>query len=564
MTTLKISQAHILRGVVLGSVLVLCALPILRLSWEILGSLPLGLDSAFMETITRSATWTAALHSLKTAFWGTFLALFIGGGWSYCVALTDIRHKPLLVFCLMLPMMIPPQVTALSWTQLFGPASVLLNTLNLAPPLGSPQPLYSEPGIILLLGIQQAPLVFLSLRAYLRNLPREIVEAARCSGASPGHVWVHHILPLSAPGLIAGSSIAFVSSLGNFGIPAILGIPFSYYTLPTLIYQRLTDFGTHIIGNVATLAFLIGLIAAGAVAAQHLLLKKRDFRLNGISSQALRFKLGRFRLLLEILLWTMIFFILLLPLAALVASSLVPAFGVTLSPSTASLAAYREAILVQDATFRAFANSMGLALCCALLLLLVTVPLGYFGQHKKQAWCRPLLVVVDIPFALPGVVLAIACILLFAQPIPLVQISLYGTLGIILFAYLARFMAVSLKPVSASFAQLDPAMEEAAASCGAGFIKRMRHILFPMVAPAAAAAAILVFLNACNELTVSALLWSAKHETLGVLIFNLDDGGECVLASAVAVLTICMIMALMFGLDRSAPALPKGVIPWRD
>ncbi|WP_028580893.1 ABC transporter permease [Desulfogranum japonicum] len=564
MLYLKLRQDYLLKGVVLGAVLLFCGLPVFRLAVEISTDISLGMQSSFIDTLSRNATWTAAIHSLITASCSTLLAIILGGAWSYAIALTDIRGKSLLVFCLMLPMMIPPQVTALSWVQLFGPSSVLLNTFNLAPPLGSPQPLYSESGIILLLGIQQAPLVFLSLRAYLRNLPREIVEAARCSGANPGHVWRHHILPLSTPGLIAGGGIAFVSSLGNFGIPAILGIPFSYYSLPTLIYQRLTDFGSNVLGSVATLAFLIGCIAAMAVTTQHLLLKNRDFRLNGISGQPLSFQLGCWRLPVEILLWTILVLILVLPLTALLASSLVPAFGVQLSPATISFSAYREVLFHQDATARAFTNSLSLATSCALLLLLITVPLAYFSQHRKQLWCKKLLVLVDLPFALPGVVLSIACILLFARPIPILQLSLYGTLGIILFAYLARFMAVSLKPVSASFAQLDPAMEEAAASCGASFSRRMREILLPMVSPAAGASVILVFLHACNELTVSALLWSAKHETLGILIFNLDDGGESVLAAAVSVLIICLIMLLMFLLDRKASDLPKGVIPWRD
>ena len=68
--------------------------------------------------------------------------------------------------------MIAPQVTALAWLQLFGPSSPLLKLIGMAPPLGSRNPLYSREGIILLLGLQYAPLVFLTLRAGLRALPR--------------------------------------------------------------------------------------------------------------------------------------------------------------------------------------------------------------------------------------------------------------------------------------------------------------------------------------------------------------------------------------------------------
>src|SRR5690606_21721513 len=131
---------------------------------------------------------------------------------------------------------------------------------------------------------------------------------------------------------------------------------------------------------------------------------------------------------------------------------------------------------------------------------------------------------VDLPYALPGVVLAIACILTFMR-LPFTSVTLYGTLTIILLAYLSRFLVVMLRPVQASIRQLDPAMEEAAASAGAGLGRRLRTIVLPLAAPAAAAGAILVFLTAVNELTVSALLWSAGTETLGVVIFNLEDSG---------------------------------------
>lgn len=83
------------------------------------------------------------------------------------------------------------------------------------------------------------------------------------------------------------------------------------------------------------------------------------------------------------------------------------------------------------------------------------------------------------------------------------------------------------------------------------------------MAPSLFAGGLLVFLLAVNELTVSALLWSAGNETLGVLIFNLDEGGESVLASAVSVLVVIMVATLMLSLSLLAPRLPKGVVPWQ-
>jgi len=96
-----------------------------------------------------------------------------------------------------------------------------------------------------------------------------------------------------------------------------------------------------------------------------------------------------------------------------------------------------------------------------------------------------------------------------------------------------------------------------------GFARRLVTILAPLLAPAAAAGAILVFLTALNELTVSALLWSSGRETLGVIVYSLAEGGDTPLAAAVAVIAIGVVLALMVAADLAARRLPPGVLPWR-
>ena len=157
--------------------------------------------------------------------------------------------------------MLAPQVVALAWLQLLGPSSTLLKMIGLAPPLGTRNPLYSPGGIILLLGIQYAPLVFLTLRAGLRTLPQELIEAGLAGGARPLTVVRTIVLPLMTPPLVAGIALCFVSCLGNFGIPAFLGIPGNYLVLPTLIYQRLAGLGPGVLSEVAVLSMLVGFIA---------------------------------------------------------------------------------------------------------------------------------------------------------------------------------------------------------------------------------------------------------------------------------------------------------------
>src|SRR6476469_10056936 len=121
--------------------------------------------------------------------------------------IADVLAKKPFVFCFMMPLMIAPQVTALAWINLLGPNSTLLRALGLAPAPGSPHPLYGPGGIVLLLGIEQAPVVFLAVRAGLRALPRDLVEAAQASGAAPWRIVRTIVLPLAGPSVAAGGML---------------------------------------------------------------------------------------------------------------------------------------------------------------------------------------------------------------------------------------------------------------------------------------------------------------------------------------------------------------------
>ncbi|MDP9836767.1 iron(III) transport system permease protein [Neorhizobium huautlense] len=521
-------------------------------------------DGGARALLTDPAVWQAVYDTLTTSFLGMIAAVILGGGFALLLTLFNVRGKTALGFLFMLPTMIPPQVTALSWIGMTGPSSALLKAIGLAPPLGSPQPLYSIGGIALLYGVQNAPLVFLSLRAGLLALPRDGVEAARLSGASSWQVLKDIILPLSLPGFVAGAAIAFVSCVGNFGIPAILGIPASIYTLPTLIYSKFAAFGPNTFADVSLLSGLIAILSVIGLTVEDRVLRGRDYRVIGLSGQVAMFRLGNWRLLGELVLWLAIFITLVMPLTALIASSLAPAYGVPLTPATATLDAYREVLFKQTITRTAFFNSVTLSLTTAIGLLVVTVLTGYYLVRSKSRVAPVVSALAEIPYALPGIVLAVALILVFAAPIPIIGISIYGTIWIILVAYFSSFFAVSLKPVVSAFRQLDPSLEEAARLSGAGFGRRLIDIVVPLVAPAAGASVILVFLIACNELTVSAILWSAGTQTLGVAIYNLDDSGSFNLAAALSVLVVIMVIAMMLVLELMAKRLPKGVVPWRS
>jgi iron(III) transport system permease protein len=545
-------------------VAVLSVLPLARLAFEAIAPGGVVSADALFRVLASPTTWTATRHSLVTAIGGTLVATLLGTLVALLVALTDVRARNAYVFCFVLPLMLAPQVVALAWLQLFGPSSTLLRIVGLAPPPGSRNPLYSPEGIVLLLGVQYAPLVFLTLRAGLRALPRELIEAGLAGGARPFRVLSTIVVPLMTPPLVAGVALAFVSCLGNFGIPAFLGIPGNYLVLPTLIYQRLAGLGPGALSEVAVLSMLVGSIAVLGIVLQDYMLRRRDFRVTTTSSAARPFKLKGLRLPVEIGLWSLSFFVLALPLAALVLTSLVPAVGVKLSAATATLENYRFVLLEHDASRRAFRNSFGLSATAAVAIVLVAVPLAYFLVWRRSRALRAVSLAAELPYALPGVVLAIAAILVFIKPVPVVGVTLYNTVWILLFCYLARFLVLGLRPVVSGYYQLDRTLEEASQVAGAHLLRRLSTILLPLLAPAAAAGALLIFLTAFNELTISALLWSSGAETLGVVLFSFQQGGDSTYAAALATLTVVVTLVLMLSTLLIARRVPSGVIPWRD
>ncbi|WP_230530644.1 ABC transporter permease [Microvirga roseola] len=518
-------------------------------------------ENALSVIGSRSAI-RATFATLETALASCLLSLAIGGAMALVLGVTDIRGRRPASFLFFLSMMISPQVVALAFLSLAGPASPLLNTLGLAPPVGTENPMLGRGGIILVLGLHHAPLVYVVLTAGLKRVPAFVIEAARMDGATPRRIVKDILLPLLRPHIIGAALLAFVAGAGNFGIPALLGAPVNYLTLPVLIYRRMSSFGPGVIGDLAALGILIAALAGLCVLISQLLTRRDGLQLEEDAPLQPFWRLGRSRVLAQAFVAGILAVALALPVLSLVTTALVPSYGMPLTPSTITLGNFMEVLVRQAVTVRAFANSLMYAGGAACLLAILSVPIAYVLVRRAgpAGWIVPPL--LEIPYVMPGIVLAVACILLFLKPLPLIGLSLYATPWIIVFAYLARFLPVVLKPVLAGMAQVDIAPEEAAALDGARTMRRIVDVILPSLLPAAAAGGLMAFLLAFNELTVSALLWSAGTETIGVVLYNLEEAGLASEAAAVAMVTIAVIAAAMLALDALGRRLPTGALPW--
>jgi len=512
-----------------------------------------------LSTLASRSTLRALSGTLQTSLLSVAVSTLLGVALAFAVSLLKLRTRAVLTFLILMPLIIPSQTMALAWIELTGAQSPILKPLGLAPPPGTTNPLYSMGGIAFVMGIEHMPLVFIAVRAALRALPADLVEAARILGIPPARIGRGIVLPIVMPSVLAGSLIAFTAAIGNFGVPALLGIPGRISVLTTLIYQRLNGFGPAAAGQVATLALVLALMAALAILARNLVTTRIAVPLPAGAPFVPR----RSAPLTEALLWLVVLVLSLVPLAALTMTALLPAIGVAFGPDTANLDQFR-AVLDNQTVRRAFGNSLMLATLTAAICVLVAVPLAFLGVRRENRLLRLLDMVIEAPWVVPGTVVALGMILAFLKPLPLIGVSIYGTSAILVIAYLARFLPLVLRPVAAAAHSTDPSLDEAARVAGAGLVRRILSIFLPGILPAATAGAILVVMTALNELTLSALLWSSGHETIGVMVFALQYEGNSTSAAAVAVLSTLVVLALVAIATLAGRRLPKGTLPWMD
>jgi iron(III) transport system permease protein len=504
---------------------------------------------------TMNTIWIAVASTLISTCLGTAAALLC--------SLTDMRNRSLWVFGFMLPLMIPPQVIALAWVQAFSPASPVIGALGLSLPAGTRHPLYSMGGIIVLLGLYNGPLVFLSVRASLQRLPASLIEAAHANGAGHRSVTLDIIMPLIRSGIFAGAALAFVSAIGNFGIQAMLGIPGRVSTLITLIYRRLNSYGPSALNDMALLALLLAALTVIGMTLTAWLGRKGDQRVEA-AQRPPRISLGRWRLPITGLAWLYQLIFLVLPLSALFGTALVRGYGQPLTAETITFENFANALFHHEGIRGAFLTSLWVTLVTVAVLIPVAVALGYVLSWR-QGWVAKLLrMASEMAYALPGIIIGVAMILFFLRPLPFIGTGLYGTVWVILAAYMSNFLALALRPILGGYAQLDRGLDEAAQLAGAGIFARLRDIVLPSIAPAAMASAILVFMTAINEIQTSVLLVSSRAQTIGPMIIFLEEAGSSTLAAAVGCLMVLLVLALMGGSLLLGKRLPEGVLPWRD
>ena len=532
-----------------GLLVVTAVYPIAKVAVEALtrgGSAGLG---NFAAALGDERNVLALRHSLEVALSSTVIATAIGAFLAWLVARTDLPGRRFFRTAFVLPFLIPPFVGAIAWLYILGPVGYL-NRLWMTI-TGSSEPLfvvYGYAGIVLVLVLHDIPLVYLTVLGGLERMNPELEEAAQISGSGTWRVMRTITLPLMVPVLLAAAVLTFTSDIAEFGIPAVLGFSQGYFVLPVKIYEQIArGFAADSIGLAAALAVVLMSTGALALLVQRWLLRgdraQRYVVISGKSMQPNRVRLGTARWWLFALCLTLVLATTVMPVAALALTSLIRSVGLSPAPENWSLRHFEAVLTGLPAATRGIRNSLVLAVSAATIVAVLGALIAYLIVRTRLRGRALLDVSASLPYAIPGTVFALGVILAWLRPFPSVAFTLYNTLWIILIAYVGRYMIFGVRPTAASLAQVHTSLEEAARVSGAGWLRTFRDIVLPLVLPGIFAAWFLVFIPTLRELTVSILLWSAGNETIGVMVFNLQESGQEGPGAALALVMIGLLVA---------------------
>jgi iron(III) transport system permease protein len=386
------------------------------------------------------------------------------------------------------------------------------------------------------------PFVFIQVCGALERMDPTLEESARISGAGLFTITTKITLPLVRPSIIAGALLVMLYSMAHFGTVAVLGVSHGIYNIPTMIYEKINSSG----GNFASirtgtvLASVLILSAAFILWLQRKILGSGKYQIiGGKSFRPMELKLRglRYPLLAVCIIYILITIV--MPTITIFLVGGLKTYGLPFTAENLSLDNYKYVLFKWQLTKDAIRNSVVLGFSAAVITMFAGVIISYVLVKMKVRGKGILEFLGMLPFSVPGSVIALGVILAWSGKF---GINLYNSVWIILVAYIARYMAFSLKANSAALEQIHDSLTEAARACGATMGRTLRDIVLPLARPGMTSAFFLIFLPALRELTVSVMLYSPLTRTLGVAIYTLNEDGQTVYSAALAGIALCIIV----------------------
>ena len=532
-----------------GKLLAAVGLTVL-LAWLVLYPILLvALDAAHGDAIAafarRPGEWRALWASVWISLASVGLAAAIGIPLAFLFEWLEFPGRKTLGSLIALPAVLPPFVGVIAFLFLYGESGFVARAVQRLLGLDAPPWRLQGAGAILLVHAYSMYVYFyLFTRAGLAKLDASMLEAAQALGAGPWATLRRVTLPLLRPSLAGAALLVFMTALGSFSAPYVFGGGFRVMTTQIVASKLNGELALATVETVAlALVAVVGLALIRSTEGSDVLVALGK----GTAPRRRELRRPAVRTLAAAAGW-LFAFVLLLPHLTLLLVSLVP-YGTwtteTLPPQV-SLVNYQR-LLAEPDRLAPLLNSLWMAAASTAVAIAVALAAGALVRRRLPwAWRSPIEALIALPWALPGTVFAIALAATFSvhQPLALRWV-LVGTVVLLPLAYLVRNLPLTGRAVLAGFRQIDPALEEAAASLGAGRWAAFRRVTIPLLKPALMAGGSLAFVAALGDFVTSIVLYTYDNRPISIEIMSSLRVNEIGVAAAFGVILMLVSAAVL-------------------
>jgi iron(III) transport system permease protein len=509
------------------------------------GNFTLDNFTVFGSTTARSALMSSAAVGIGASV----VALAIGCLLAFLAARTDVPGRKFVYGIGIAPLFLPALVGALAWALLAGPATGYLNLALNAIGLPHLINIYSFTGMIFVLGLYYAPYPFLMVHSALSLMNPDLEDAASLHGAKLSQMLRKVTFPLVMPAVIGSGTLVFALTVENFPVAQVIGVPGNVDTLPTLIY-RLMNASPARSNDAAAVAVVLTVLLVVVIAVQQKAMNRKDYTtVTGKGVRARLVPLRGWRIPAAACAWLYFALAVLLPVAALVVAALqtspyVANIGQLLRPGALSLWGMRETLQSND-FHQVVINSVIVGVATASIGTALCFALAYTRYRTKAPGRKLLEYIAMLPLAVPAIVLGLGLLWTWlALPIPI-----YGTLAVLVIAFVAVFIPQGYRGVSASIVQLDKDLEDSAVMLGARRHRAITFVTAPLLRVGLSSTFLLLMMLSMRELAAALFLFTSDTRLLSIAIFDAYDNGSFQSAAELSLL-YCVVIAVLAVLAR--------------
>ena len=503
----------------------------------------------YADFFARRAALEATAASLGLSLLTVALCAAVGVPLAFLFERYEFPGRRIFAALAALPLVLPPLVGTVAFLFLFGESGVLARAVQNVFRLERPPWTFTGwPALLLFHAYTMYPFFYVFTGAGLRRLDAGLAEAARSLGAKRLTVMTRVVLPQLTPSLLAAALLTFMTSMGSFSAPLFFGGGVRVLTLEIFNARQRGD-----IADSVTQTVILALVSLGALVLFQRYEGTRRFvaaATKGATKRRAPLRRGAARLVAAVA-GVLVAVALLLPVLTLVMVSFARegVWTTQALPPEYTTDNYAR-ILGGGGEAEALWNSVVMSAIAAGAALVWGLCAASLVVRGRGRWRRLVSLLILVPWALPGTVVAISVAEAYGRPNPLTgAFVLVGTFWILPAIYFLRFMPLVVRSVQASLEQLDPALEEAAGSLGARWWQRLWRVRLPLVAPGAAAGTLLAFVIALGEYVASVLVYVPRNRPVSMAIAAAMRDYNLGTASALSVLLVAAIALSMIAVS---------------